>query len=487
MTGNETGRDATTRESSDAAGTRTGFVPNLREQVSDRVSLAARITLLTTVAVGLTIAAVGVTIFLTVRTEINHSLDTSLAKRAHAVAGAPEAADQLRSGTVPAALLASDILIGLIAPENTWAVPELLPYIGAPERAVAGGVDPESIRTVDIDGTPYRIVAVQSGRHEAVVVAQSMQSSSRTLDRLEIALSVVGAAGVIVAGIAGWLVATNSLRPVRRLTRAAERVARTEQHTHIEVTGNDELARLTIAFNSMLTSLDASKERQRQLVADAGHELRTPLTSLRTNIELLSQAETKGGLSPRARGELMADVRAQIGELTTLVGDLVELARETSPTHAPERTDLGEVLMNCVQRVRLRAADVSIDLTLTPWLVVGEPSLLERAVTNLLDNAVKYSPVGSSVTVRLTDGVLTVTDQGSGIDAEDLPHVFDRFYRATDARTLPGSGLGLAIVRRAAERHGGQVTAASTAGAGATFTMRIPGHPPQLLPDADDE
>src|SRR5690625_450878 len=478
MTGNETGRDATTRESSDAAGTRTGFVPNLREQVSDRVSLAARITLLTTVAVGLTIAAVGVTIFLTVRTEINHSLDTSLAKRAHAVAEAPEAADQMRSGTVPAALLASDILIGLIAPENTWAVPELLPYIGAPERAVAGGVDPESIRTVDIDGTPYRIVAVQSGRHEAVVVAQSMQSSSRTLDRLEIALWVVGAAGVIVAGIAGWLVATNSLRPVRRLTRAAERVARTEQLTPIEVTGDDELARLTIAFNSMLTSLDASKERQRQLVADAGHELRTPLTSLRTKIELLSQAETKGGLSPRARGELMADVRAQIGELTTLVGDLVELARETSPTHAPERTDLGEVLMNCVQRVRLRAPGIEFNVDSAPWIVVGDTQLLERAVTNLLDNAAKWSPPLGTVEVRLHDGALTVADNGPGINEDDLPHVFERFYRSREARMLPGSGLGLAIVAEAADRHGGTVTARRAPSGGAVMTLTIPGEAP---------
>lgn len=478
MMGDGARRDPASTAPPAGAETRTRFAPNLRDQVSDRVTLAARITLLTTVAVGLTIAAIGATIFLTVRTEINHSLDTSLVKRAHAVADAPDAADQMRSGQPPAAVLASDIMIGLIAPEGTTAVKELLPYIGAPERAVASGVNAESIRTVTIDGTPYRMVAVQSGPREAVVVAQSMQSSTRTLDRLEIALWVVGAAGVIVAGIVGWLVATNSLRPVRRLTRAAERVARTERLAPIEVTGDDELARLTIAFNSMLTSLDASKQRQRQLVADAGHELRTPLTSLRTNIELLSQAEMKGGLSPRARGELMADVRAQIGELTTLVGDLVELARDTSPAHAPEQTDLGEILMNCIQRVRLRAPGIEFTVDSEPWIVVGDTQLLERAVTNLLDNAAKWSPPLGTVDVRLHGGVLTVADTGPGISEDDLPHVFERFYRSREARMLPGSGLGLAIVAEAADRHGGTVTARRAPSGGALMTLSIPGEPP---------
>ncbi|UYM07153.1 sensor histidine kinase [Solicola gregarius] len=476
-------RDIGTRDAAPEQDHSEGFAPKsrlgLREQVSDRVTLAARITLLTTVAVGLTIAAVGVTIFLTVRTEVNHSLDTSLVKRAHAVAESSEASDQMRSGEVPAALAAADILIALVpADGGPIAMPGFGKYVGDPEVAVAQGINAESIRTVTIGDTPYRMVAVQSGRGTAVVLAQSMQSTARTLDRLEIALWVVGAAGVIVAGIAGWLVATNSLRPVRRLTLAAERVARTEQLTPIEVTGDDELARLTIAFNSMLTSLDASKQRQRQLVADAGHELRTPLTSLRTNIELLSQAEVKGGLAPRARGELMADVRAQIGELTTLVGDLVELARDTSPTRAPEATDLSEILMNCVQRVRLRAPGIEFNVDSEPWVVFGDGQLLERAITNLLDNAAKWSPPLGAVTVRLHDGVLTVADNGPGIHEEDLPHVFERFYRSREARMLPGSGLGLAIVAQAAGRHGGTVTARRAPSGGALMTLSIPGERP---------
>ncbi|MGH3357331.1 MAG: ATP-binding protein [Nocardioidaceae bacterium] len=451
----------------------------LREQVSDRVSLAARITLLTTVAVGLTLAAVGATIFLTVRNEVSHSLDASLVKRAHAVANSDLVVGQMQSGSVPKALVAADIRIAIVPPDGPpRGTLGLEAYIGDPERAVAQGINTESIRTITIGSTPFRMVAVQSGPGSAVVVAQSMQSGSRTLDRLEIALWVVGAAGVIVAGIAGWIVATNSLRPVRRLTRAAERVARTEQLTPIEVAGDDELARLTIAFNSMLTSLDASKERQRQLVADAGHELRTPLTSLRTNIELLSQAEAKGGLSPRARGELMADVRAQIGELTTLVGDLVELARDTSPVHTPEPTDLAEILMNCVQRVRLRAPGIELNVQAEPWIVVGDGQLLERAVTNLLDNAAKWSPPLGTVTVRLHNGVLTVADNGPGISEEDLPHVFERFYRSREARMLPGSGLGLAIVAQAAARHGGTVTARRAPAGGALMTLTTPGEPP---------
>lgn len=461
-------------------GDRPSPVSALREQVADRVTLAARITLLTTVAVGLTLAAVGATIFLTVRSEISHSLDSSLVKRAHAVAESPAVMGQIRGGTVPQALVAADIRIAYLPADGPPVTMRGFEgYVGAPERTVAQGINAESIRTIDIGSTPYRMVAVQSGHGSAIVLAQSMQSGARTLDRLEIALWVVGAAGVIVAGVAGWIVATNSLRPVRRLTRAAERVARTEQLVPIEVTGDDELARLTVAFNSMLASLDASKERQRQLVADAGHELRTPLTSLRTNIELLSQAETKGGLSPRARGELMADVRAQIGELTTLVGDLVELARDASPQRTPEATDLAEILMNCVQRVRLRAPGIELNVQSEPWIVVGDSQLLERAVTNLLDNAAKWSPPLGTVTVRLHDGVLTVGDNGPGIAEEDLPHVFERFYRSREARMLPGSGLGLAIVAQAAARHGGTVTARKAPAGGALMTLTIPGEPPR--------
>ncbi len=170
----------------------------------------------------------------------------------------------------------------------------------------------------------------------------------------------------------------------------------------------------------------------------------------------------------------MDDVRAQLQELTTLVGDLVELARDEPMARDPEELDLADTVASALDRVRPRAPGLTFDVDAESWPTIGEPPLLERAVTNLLDNAAKWSPEGGTVTVRLVDGVLTVSDDGPGISAADLPHVFDRFYRSSEARTLPGSGLGLSIVRRAAERHGGTVTAESPPGGGSVFTMSVP-------------
>jgi two-component system sensor histidine kinase MprB len=258
-----------------------------------------------------------------------------------------------------------------------------------------------------------------------------------------------------------------------------EQIARTEDLRPLPVEGDDEIARLATAFNQMLTALAASRDRQRRLVADAGHELRTPLTSLRTNIDLLSQADADdgrgGGLPPEARAELLDDVRAQIEELTTLIGDLVELARDEPLTHVVEPADLAEVVDRALQRVRRRAPGVTFDVSTAPWWVVGEPAALERAVTNLLDNAAKWSPADGTVTVRVAGGVLTVDDQGPGIAPEDLPHVFERFYRAKESRSMPGSGLGLSIVRQVVERHAGTVSAERRPEGGTRFTVVLPG------------
>jgi two-component system sensor histidine kinase MprB len=309
----------------------------------------------------------------------------------------------------------------------------------------------------------------------AFVVAQSMQANEAALDKLGLVMFLFGAAGVIAAALAGWGVARNGLRPVRRLTDKAEEIARTEKLDPIEVEGNDEIARLARAFNAMLTALSASRDRQRQLVADAGHELRTPLTSLRTNLDLLTQADRQGGLSEVSRAELLDDVRFQIEELTTLIGDLTELARDEPARLALEEVDLADVTERAVERVRRRASSLHFDTHIEPWTVTGEPAALERAVTNLLDNAAKWSPPLGVVTVRLVDGSLMVSDQGHGIAEADLPHVFDRFYRSPESRTMPGSGLGLAIVRQVAERHGGTVRVGTAESGGAALWMTIPG------------
>lgn len=459
----------------------TGVVDAARRRIhpyTARASLALRVALLTTGAVAAVLAVASATVYITVRAELEGSLDASLVKRADAAVSAGYSPSSMSAADVD---LLSVFGIRFISVEGgkifTAQTRSNVPY-DQREIAVSLGEETTSQRTARIGGVPYRIVAVQAGPGQALVLAQSMESTQRSLDRLQLILLLTSAVGILVAGVAGWVVATNGLRPVRRLTAATERVARTAELKPIEVSGSehDELARLTSSFNQMLMALDASQQRQRQLVADAGHELRTPLTSLRTNIELLGQATERQDrtLSLEQRREIMDDVRAQLGELTTLVGDLVELARDEPLHRAPEPLDLVDVVEQALERVRPRSTGLTFDVRLEQWDVIGEAHVLERAVTNLLDNAVKWSPDGGTVTVALHEGVLTVRDEGPGIAAEDLPHVFDRFFRSTEARTMPGSGLGLSIVQQAAVRHGGTVHAESPESGGTVVTFSLP-------------
>ncbi|MGI9084224.1 MAG: sensor histidine kinase [Aeromicrobium sp.] len=441
------------------------------QRLTSRASLALRVALLTTAAVAVTLAAVSALVYVTVKAEFESSLDESMLRRANAAvnAGYTPSAEELDVAGIKIFVVRGGQVFSRRGDDTTLA-------LNNHEVEVSIGQAKSSRRTTQLEGEPYRVIAVQAGEGSALVLAQPTESIERALERLKLILILASAAGVVLAGGAGWVVATNGLRPVRRLTAAAERVARTSELHPIKVTGHDELARLTTSFNQMLLALDASQERQRQLVADAGHELRTPLTSLRTNIELLGQAaeDPDRQLTASESTEIMDDVRLQLHELTTLVGDLVELARDEPMARDPERLDLADTVASAVDRVRPRAPDLTFDVEAEPWTVIGEPPLLERAVTNLLDNAAKWSPDHGTVTVRLDDGVLTVRDDGPGIADVDLPHVFDRFYRSSEARTLPGSGLGLSIVRRAAERHGGIATAESPEGGGSVFTMTIP-------------
>lgn len=450
------------------------------QKITGRMSLALRVAVLTTAAVALTLSVVSAVAFVTVRAEFESSQDDSMIRRANAAVN-KGILDSPVSSQAVAALAYIGIQPFVVQAGQLLAYPDSLDneyakLKGYEELEVSNGQRKYSARTVMLQGVPHRVVAVPAGKGQAFVLVQSMESTRDALERLKIILLLASTAGVVLAGIAGWAVASNGLRPVRRLTAATERVARTTELTPIEVHGSDELARLTTSFNSMLIALDASQQRQRQLVADAGHELRTPLTSLRTNIELIGQAadNAERSLTDEQRHEIMDDVRAQLEELTTLVGDLVELARDEPMSRDPAPLDFADVVTHAVDRVRLRAQEVRIDVDLTPWMVMGEPQLLERAVTNLLDNAAKWSPAGGEIRVRLTDGVLTVADDGAGINEQDLPHIFDRFYRSSEARTLPGSGLGLSIVKRAAERHGGTVEVESPPGRGTTFTLRLP-------------
>lgn len=442
-----------------------------------RRSLASRVILLTTFTVGITVAVLALGAYVTVRVQMQAALDASLLNRAERAAS-DETLANLTKQEVPSWMLgAADVRMVFVTERAHWFSVDGGPTLelGQPELDVASGESPQSVRTVEAGDIRYRVVAVPAGEGSALVLAQSLESRTTVLDRLGIVMLLFGVAGVIAAGIAGWGVARNGLRPVRRLTFAAEDIARTEDLTPIPFEGNDEIARLASAFNTMLAALAASRDRQRRLIGDAGHELRTPLTSLRTNLDLLLQADETGGMEPEARTELLEDVRAQIEEMTTLIGDLVELARDDQTTHLVTAVSLSDLVDRSVARARRRSPTVSFDVRTDEWWVTGEAGALERAVMNLLDNAVKWSPPDGTVQVRLHDGTLTVVDQGPGIAEADLPRVFDRFYRSEESRSMPGSGLGLSIVRQTAIRHSGWVDAMNVPGAGACLTLTLPG------------
>ncbi|WP_395658960.1 ATP-binding protein [Nocardioides sp.] len=440
-----------------------------------RRSLASRVTLLTTIAVGVAVAFVAAGAYLTVRMQLQTTLDDSLSERA--AAASPELCS-MRQDVPPEYLGTTDTWVACIRGSFGFARGTMPFDIGNAEVAVLRGDTHKSIRTVvGNDGTRWRVIALHRDGDdgETFIIAQSLTPTERVLQKLGLVMLLFGIAGMIAAGMAGWGVARNGLRPVRRLTSAVEEAARTEDLRPLPVEGDDEVARLATAFNQMLAAIAASRDRQRQLVADAGHELRTPLTSLRTNLDLLSQADSAGGLPAEAREELLADVRAQIEEMTTLIGDLMELSRDEPLTHVVEEIDLVEIVERTVARVRRRAPGVTFDVSTEPWYVVGEEAGVERAITNLLDNAAKWSPPQGTVTVRLEDGVLVVDDEGTGIAEADRPHVFDRFYRSQESRSMPGSGLGLSIVRQVAERHSGTVEVGVSPAGGARMTLWLPG------------
>jgi two-component system sensor histidine kinase MprB len=351
--------------------------------------------------------------------------------------------------------------------------------ITAAEVAVARTQTGSSARSgVDTADNPYRIVAVplSNGTHNyALVLGRPLGPTNQILRILAFSLLTFGLGAVVLAGMAGWAIARSGLEPIRRLTNAVTTVTETDELAPIELGGMDELTDLTRSFNQMMRNLASSRERQRRLIADAGHELRTPLTSLRTNVELLVADDRQGMLPPGARGEILRDIAAQVGEFTTLIGDLVHLSREDTVQPDPEPIDLRDVVSNAVTRAKRRGPGLNFDVVLDPLYLVGEPDSLERAVTNLLDNAVKFSPPGGTVTVRLEGDRLRIADQGPGIADADLPHVFDRFYRSEHARTTPGSGLGLSIVAQTIKGHGGWVKAGRSKSGGAEFTVRLPG------------
>ncbi len=335
-------------------------------------------------------------------------------------------------------------------------------------------------RDARVNGLHLRVLAEPFGKGRAVQLAQPLTEVDSLLSRLRLILALLDLGGIALAALLGRLVAGAAVLPLKRLTQATEHVALTQDLSgRIKSVGEDEIGRLARSFNAMLdalersmNALDDSVHAQRQLVADASHELRTPVTSLRTNIEILQQAEA---MDARERARLLSDVVEQIEELTGLMNDLIELSRGEERHAAAEDVRLDVLVEEVVERARRHAPAATFATTLEPTLLVGVPARLERAVSNLVDNAAKYSPPDEPVEIALHDGQLTVRDHGPGIPAADLPHVFDRFYRGAEARGRPGSGLGLAIVRQVAEQHRGSVGAESAPGGGTLMRLTLPG------------
>jgi two-component system sensor histidine kinase MprB len=461
---------------------------------SRRVGFRARLSALAAAAVGLAIALSAVASYLFVSHQLYNQVDSTLNSAVTTLAQSPHPNPD---GSVNFDRAAAGIetrdndVVEFISSNGTVLAPpgSRTISVGSADRAVAaaavngnaGDVSNDGI-THDLHsgGVHYRVVTVPlgpstSGGGVAVAVAHPLTEVDHTLSVLKLVLLVVALCGVALAVGLGYLVARTTIRPVVRLTRAAEHVAATQDlEATIDEDGNDELSRLAHAFNGMLGALGASRHQQAQLVSDAGHELRTPLTSLRTNIEVLMRVQD---LPDSDRADLLSDVKAQLEELTTLIGDVVELARQDERQPEPTEVRLDEIVRRAVDRAQRRAPALPFSVSLTPGSVRAQPAMLERAVLNVLDNAAKWSPAGSTVHVylaRLDRWHLDIRDMGPGIAEADLPKVFDRFYRAETARSMPGSGLGLAIVRQVVSAHGGTVSISAPPDGGTAVHIELP-------------
>jgi two-component system, OmpR family, sensor histidine kinase MprB len=436
------------------------------------MSLRARLTLVASVAVALAVVVASLVVYFVVRGQLGNSVDEALRVRRAEIEHEPPA----RIFLAPEAEFGVGGYVQLVGADHSCQgqgrTDCLLP-VSDKAAAVADGKNGPYFSDTQVSDTHLRVLTFPYLPGTAVQVARPLTEVDRSLSRIRLFLILIAAGGVAVAAALGLAVSRATLTPVRRLTRATEKVAETgDLSERIDADGRDELSRLADSFNTMLSALEESRRVQRQLVEDASHELRTPLTSLRTNIEVLASEKQ---LPAGERERLLTDVVEQLGEMTVLVAELIELARgEQHPEEAQDvRLDL--VASDAVERARRNSPGVEFRTDLRESLILGVPATIERAVGNLLDNAAKWSPPGGEVEITVHDGTVSVRDHGPGIDEEDLPYVFDRFYRARSARGMPGSGLGLAIVRQVAEAHDGTVVAERARGGGTLMTLRLDG------------
>jgi two-component system sensor histidine kinase MprB len=442
------------------------------------MTLRTRLALASAAAVAIAVAVVSVVAYVIVRNELQSEVDSALSRRAAQITNSSVAVaalfQQREFPTTPRPPLGGAAGYAQLVDSSGQKLPqgdESLPVSSYTLAVATGRETKQRYENVTVGGIHARLLTVPFSPGIALQVARPLGEMNDVLERLQLIILLVALGGVAIAAALGLVVSRASLAPVRRLTETAEHITATHDLSRrVEATRRDELGRLARSFNTMLGALEDSLHAQRQLVADASHELRTPLTSMRTNVELLA----RGGLSEEERKRAMADVTAQIEELTVLVADVVEMARDGQPRHEVEDVRLDELVADAVARARLHAPQVEFQERLEESLVSGVPERLHRAIANVLDNAAKWSPPGAEVDVTVHDGEVSVRDHGRGIDPDDLPYVFERFYRSAAARNRPGSGLGLAIVRQVAEAHGGTVSAERVNGGGTIVRIRIP-------------
>ncbi|MEV7139171.1 sensor histidine kinase [Streptomyces tauricus] len=467
--------------------------------------IRARLSLLVAAAVAFAVAAVSVTCWFIVQGKLYDQLDNDLektlgmrgieAQAEAAVSNCSQTPTPLNSDNGPPRSgyfqLVMEDGTPCVLPFSTGSVhvtqgdKDVIDAADTTRGTFRNGTDADGndVRVMVLPGLTVTDPSTQTSSKAALLVALPLKNTQGTLNDLALILLLVSGIGVLGAGAAGLAVARAGLRPVDKLTEAVEHVARTEDlsvRIPVEDDSEDEIARLSRSFNSMTASLADSHELQQQLIADAGHELRTPLTSLRTNIELLTRSEETGRpIPPADRKALLASVKAQMTELAALIGDLQTLSRSDAGTPADrvQVVALQDTVESALRRARLRGPELTITADVHPWFVRAEPTALERAIVNILDNAVKFSPEGGAIDVTLRGGELTVRDHGPGIPADELPHVFDRFWRSPSARALPGSGLGLSIVARTVQQSGGDVALSPAPGGGTIATIRLPGAP----------
>jgi two-component system sensor histidine kinase MprB len=447
------------------------------------MSLRRRITAGATLAVAIVAITVALVGYLSARSHLTGDIQQQLRNRAQQFLephpdrpGRPDRLATTHTGTPPAPPLGgAPGYFQSVYPDGSIEASgggtAKLP-VNARVLAIARSAQGSFYSDATVQGIHVEVLTIgDHDDHKAVQVALPLASVDSTLHGLEITYAIVVGAGILIAGLIGALIASAAVAPIDRFSERTEQVtSHLEQPRRLEEGGAGELRRLASSFNATLDALERSVQAQRHLIADASHELRTPMAALRSNIQVFLEADR---LPVEERAELQEAILAELDDLTQLVSDVLDLARGASLSDHVEPIELDAVVREAVARTQRRAPQLVFETRIEPTLIENAPDRVARAVTNVIDNARKWSPPDGQVEITLAGGELSVRDHGPGFKPQDLPHVFDRFYRADEARRMPGSGLGLAIVRQAAEAYGGSVAAANAPDGGAVLRVRF--------------